>query len=70
MKIFCIDTREKPIPLLKNIKILVILPLCAEKVLYLHSNFENKLIKYGKKEDSIQSRLQRHVAEFRQIPAS
>ena len=37
--------------------------LCAKKVLYLHSNYQcNK--KYGKKEDSIQSRLQRHVAEF------
>ena len=51
-------------PLLKIIKFVGYLPLCAEKVLYLHSNFENKLIKYGKKEDSIQSRLQRHVAEF------
>ncbi|GJG32659.1 hypothetical protein PRMUPPPA20_07680 [Xylanibacter ruminicola] len=70
MKIFCILNKEKPMPLLKIIKFVGYLPLCAEKVLYLHSNFENKLIKYGKKEDSIQSRLQRHVAEFRQIPAS
>jgi hypothetical protein len=64
MKIFCILSKEKPMPLLKIIKFVGYLPLCAEKVLYLHSNFENKLIKYGKKEDSIQSRLQRHVAEF------
>ena len=31
---------QKYLSLLKNIKILVIIPLCAEKVLYLHSNFE------------------------------
>jgi hypothetical protein len=40
MKNFCIVSRKRRIPLLKNIKILVIIPLCAKKVLYLHSNFE------------------------------
>jgi len=41
MKIFCILSKEKPMPLLKIIKFVGYLPLCAEKVLYLHSNFEN-----------------------------